>query len=79
MRRPLPSDDQVKSVMACVLTQAAENGCKATVTAVEQALSIPHATFDRHYRHLINDFPPAGTRPIQHSEANQGSYQWQRP
>lgn len=56
MRRPLPADDQVNAVMARVLAQAAENGRKATVTAVERALGIPHATFDRNYRHLIDDF-----------------------
>ena len=42
--------------MARVLTEAAENGRKATVTAVERALGIPHATFDRNYRHLIDNF-----------------------
>lgn len=56
MRRPLPDDDQVSAVMARVLAQAADNGSKATVTAVERALGIPHATFDRNYRHLIDDF-----------------------
>lgn len=39
-----------------VLAQAAENGRGATVTAVERALGIPHATFDRNYRNLIEDF-----------------------
>jgi hypothetical protein len=56
MRRPLPGDDQVNAVMARILGQAAETGRKATVTAVERALGIPHATFDRNYRHLIDDF-----------------------
>jgi hypothetical protein len=42
--------------MERVLAQAAENGRRATVTAVERALGIPHATFDRNYRHLIDDF-----------------------
>ena len=56
MRRHLPADDQVTVVMARVLAQAAENGRRATVTAVERALDIPHATFDRNYRHLIDDF-----------------------
>jgi len=28
----------------------------ATITAVERVLGIPHATFDRNYRHLIDDF-----------------------
>jgi hypothetical protein len=56
MRPPLPADDQVNAVMARVLAQAAETGRKATVTAVERALGIPHATFDRNYRHLIDDF-----------------------
>ncbi len=56
MRRTLPADDQVKAAMARVLTQAAETGRKATVTAVERALGVPHATFDRNYRHLIDEF-----------------------
>ena len=56
MRRQLPADDQVTAVMDRVLAQAAQNGCRATVTAVERALGIPHATFDRNYRHLIDDF-----------------------
>lgn len=56
MRRHLPADDQVTAVMERVLAQAAEKGRRATVTAVEQALGIPHATFDRNYRHLIEDF-----------------------
>jgi hypothetical protein len=42
--------------MERILAQAAENGRRATVTAVERALRIPHATFDRNYRHLIDDF-----------------------
>jgi hypothetical protein len=56
MRRHLPADDQVTTVMERVLAQAAENGRRATVTAVEHALGIPHATFDRNYRHLIDGF-----------------------
>ena len=56
MRRTLPAEDQVSAAMARVLAQAAETGRKATVTAVERALGIPHATFDRNYRHLIEDF-----------------------
>ena len=56
MRRQLPSDDQVTVVMERVLAQAAQNGRRATVTAVERALRIPHATFDRNYRHLIDGF-----------------------
>lgn len=56
MRRQLPADDQVAVAMERVLAQAAENGRRATVTAVERALGIPHATFDRNYRHLIEDF-----------------------
>jgi hypothetical protein len=56
MRRQLPADDQVSVVMERVLAQAAQNGRRATVTAVERALGIPHATFDRNYRHLIEDF-----------------------
>jgi hypothetical protein len=42
--------------MERVLAQAAQNGLRATVTAVERALGIPHATFDRNYRHLIDTF-----------------------
>lgn len=56
MRRDLSADDQVTVAMERVLAQAAQNGRRATVTAVEKALGIPHATFDRNYRHLIEDF-----------------------
>ncbi len=56
MRRHLPADDEVTAAMARVLAKAAEDGRKATVTAVERALGIPHATFDRNYRHLIDGF-----------------------
>jgi hypothetical protein len=56
MRRDLPSDDQGTAVMERVLAQAAEIGRRATVTAVEKAVGVPHATFDRNYRHLIEDF-----------------------
>jgi len=56
MRRHLPADDQVTAAMTRVLTEAAEHGRKATVTAVERALGIPHATFDRNYRHLTDSF-----------------------
>jgi transposase-like protein len=56
MRRDLPADDKVTVVMERVLAQAAENGRRATVTAVERALGIPQATFDRNYRHLTDDF-----------------------
>jgi len=46
MRRDVPADDQVTVVMERVLAQAAENGRRATVTAVERALGIrmPHLT-----------------------------------
>jgi hypothetical protein len=60
MRRDLPADDQVTMVMERVLAQAVQNGRRATVTAVERALGIPHATFDRNYRHLIDDFRQRG-------------------
>jgi hypothetical protein len=56
MRRSLPADDQVSAAKAGILAQAAGTGRQATVTAVEQALGIPPATFDRNYRHLIDDF-----------------------
>jgi hypothetical protein len=56
MRRHLPADDQVTAAMARVLAEAGEHGRKATVTAVERALGVPHATFDRNYRHLIDSF-----------------------
>jgi predicted Zn-dependent peptidase len=39
-----------------VLADAARDGRRATVTTVERALDIPHATFDRNYRHLIDQF-----------------------
>jgi hypothetical protein len=46
MRRELPADAQVTVVMERVLAQAPAKGRRATVTAVERALGIPHATFD---------------------------------
>ncbi|HUY44484.1 MAG TPA: hypothetical protein VMV92_01970 [Streptosporangiaceae bacterium] len=79
MRRYLPADDRVTAVMERVLAQAAQNGRRATVTAVERALGIPHATFDRNYRHLIDTFrqraqqQAAAARPAGPVSAGRGS------
>lgn len=59
MRRQLPSDEHVKDTMVMVLKDSEENGHRATVTAVERTLEIPHATFARNYPHLIEWFKAA--------------------
>ncbi|ACZ83221.1 hypothetical protein [Streptosporangium roseum] len=56
MRRQLPTDAQVAAEMDRVLAESAKNGRHATIAAVERALDIPHATFDRNYRQLIDQF-----------------------
>ncbi|MFB7211752.1 hypothetical protein [Streptomyces sp. NPDC056255] len=69
VKRPLPDTDAVKAAIDTVLEQAAARGRRPTVTAVERHLGIPHATFHRHYRDLIDQrfrprlpAPPAPTR-----------------
>ncbi len=59
MRRQLPSDEQVKNEMITVLKDCEASGHRATVTAVERALGIPHATFARNYPQLIEWFKDA--------------------
>ncbi len=59
MRRQLPSDEQVKNEMITILEGCETAGRRATVTAVERALDIPHATFARNYPQLIEWFKTA--------------------
>lgn len=85
MTRQLPNHDDVRTAMDQVLADARAAGRHATITAVERALGVPHATFYRNYRDLITSYfqpraaetgsRPAGrpgTRaPDSHSEALQ--------
>lgn len=67
MKRALPDTDTVKAAIDTVLAEAANRGRRATVTAVERFLDIPHATFHRHYADLIDAHfrprTPASARP----------------
>ncbi|MFJ8111638.1 hypothetical protein [Streptomyces sp. NPDC096132] len=54
MKRALPDTDTVKAAIDTVLDEAASSGRRPTVTAIERHLGIPHATFHRHYAHLID-------------------------
>lgn len=56
MIRQLPTDDQVRLAMAQVMAEAAENGRRPTVSAVEVRLDVTHATFYRNYPELIEEF-----------------------
>ncbi|MFI6031605.1 hypothetical protein [Amycolatopsis magusensis] len=62
MPRPLPSNDDVRRAMDQVLADARAAGRHPTVSAVERALDIRHATFYRNYRDLITGYfqPPGG-------------------
>ncbi|MGW0655378.1 hypothetical protein ACWD4T_42550 [Streptomyces umbrinus] len=81
MKRALPDANTVKAAIDRVLDQAAASGRRPTVTAVEQSLGIPHATFHRHYSDLIDTHfrprvpapaPPTvpGEKAGERSEAN---------
>ncbi|MCX4547192.1 hypothetical protein, partial [Streptomyces sp. NBC_01565] len=67
MKRPLPDTETVKAAIDTVLEQALAAGSRPTVTAVERHLNIPHATFHRHYRDLVEEHflprVPAPTQP----------------
>ncbi|WP_420036102.1 hypothetical protein ACN2WE_31225 [Streptomyces sp. cg28] len=65
MKRPLPDTDTVKTAIDIVLKEAAARGRHPTVTAVERHLGIPHATFHRHYRDVIDQH----FRPHLHARA----------
>lgn len=53
--RLLPTNDDVRAAMDRVLDDT-PTGRTPTLTSVERALGIPHATFYRNYRGLINDY-----------------------
>ncbi|GAA3082391.1 hypothetical protein GCM10020000_80480 [Streptomyces olivoverticillatus] len=53
MTRRLPTNDEVRTAMNTVFREAADAGRRATVTAVERRLDIPHPTFYRNYPELI--------------------------
>ncbi|WP_327241475.1 helix-turn-helix domain-containing protein [Streptomyces sp. NBC_01320] len=70
MKRPLPDADTVKAAIDTVLKQALATGRRPTVTAVERHLGIPHATFHRHYRDLVEEhFLPRVPAPAQPAPA----------
>ncbi|MEU5046303.1 hypothetical protein [Streptomyces griseorubiginosus] len=76
MKRALPDTDTVKAAIDTVLDEAASSGRRPTVTAVEQHLGIPHATFHRHYAHLIDiHFRPRipGPRADSHTDRPQAA------
>jgi AcrR family transcriptional regulator len=56
MTRHLPTDNEVREAMAAVLAEAEQSGRHATVSAVERRLDIPHPTFYRNYKDLIERF-----------------------
>lgn len=56
MRRQLPLTDDVRAAMQVELAAAREQGRVAKVTAIERRFGIPHATFSRNYRELIDWF-----------------------
>lgn len=53
MSRQLPDEDQVRQIMAELLSAAQHGGRRPTVTAVEKCLGVTHATFYRNYPELI--------------------------
>lgn len=63
MKRPHPSNDEIRAAMDQVLTEAEASGRRPTSAAVERCLGIPHATFYRNHVDLIRDyFQPRATK-----------------
>jgi hypothetical protein len=56
MTRTLPTTANVQQAIAQVLAEAATTGHRATITAVERRLGLPHATFYRNFADLIQQF-----------------------
>lgn len=56
MTRALPTAADVQEAMAQVLAEAATTGRRATISAVERRLGLPHATFYRNFADLIQQF-----------------------
>ncbi|MBT1093528.1 hypothetical protein [Streptomyces sp. Tu102] len=72
MKRALPDTDTVKAAIDTVLAEAASSGQRPTVTAIERRLGVPHATFHRHYAHLIDThFRPRIPAPRANSHTDQ--------
>ncbi len=69
MTRRLPNDDEVKSAMLAEIARARDVGRRATVSAVERTFGIPHATFSRNYRDLIDWFRTSVHQPREKQEA----------
>jgi hypothetical protein len=78
MTRALPTTADVEQAMAQVLAEAATTGRRATISAVERRLGLPHATFYRNYADLIQQFqqqtsPPNTTAAPANSDGPAGS------
>ncbi|NEA58315.1 hypothetical protein G3I60_30215 [Streptomyces sp. SID13666] len=56
MKRPVPTADTVRAAMDTVLSEAAASGTRPTIAAVERRLGLTHATFYRHFQHLVTDY-----------------------
>jgi len=56
MTRQLPTSAQVHDAMRAEIADARASERRPTVSSVERALGIPHATFARHFADLIDWF-----------------------
>jgi hypothetical protein len=77
MTRTLPTSANVQEAMAQVLAEAAATGRRATISAVERQLGLPHATFYRNFADLIQQFqqqtsPPNTTATPTNGHAQDG-------
>src|SRR6266536_2225406 len=63
MTRTLPTTANVQQAMAQVLAEAATTGRRATISAVERRLGLPHATFYRNFADLIQQFQQQTSPP----------------
>jgi hypothetical protein len=63
MTRTLPTTADVEQAMAEVLAEAATTGRRATLSAVERRLGLPHATFYRDFANLIQQFQQQTSPP----------------
>jgi AcrR family transcriptional regulator len=63
MTRALPTAADVQEAMAKVLAEAATTGRRATISAVERRLGLPHATFYRNFANLIQQFQQQTSQP----------------
>jgi AcrR family transcriptional regulator len=63
MTRALPTTADVEQAMAQVLAEAATTGRRATISAVERRLGLPHATFYRNFADLIQQYQQQASPP----------------